>query len=116
MGCISETFTISCCTNMRCNACPKLKILHNMKSSGTNRTYQMINHTDEHLNYHANNLVFLLTYNFCLTQYVGETASNLNMRMNCHCTAKSGFEHIIYHSKNSCGSHHFSYQTLEKLP
>ena len=45
-GCISETFTITWCNNMRFKTCPKQKL----KRSVTNKTYQMINHTGEHLN------------------------------------------------------------------
>ena len=80
------------------------------------RTYEMINQTGEHLNCHAQNLVYVFICSFCSTQYVGETAPQLNMRMNCSRTTKLGCGHIIYHFKISCGSQNVSHQILEKLP
>ena len=88
--------------------------LHKIKSSVNNRTYEMISHTGEHLNCHTQNLVYLLTCNFCSTQNVGETEFELNIKINSHHAAKSGCERIIYHSKSFCGSLNFSYQVLEK--
>lgn len=74
--------------------CPKLKNSRKIKSSVTNRTYEVINHTDEHFNGHAQNLVPLLTCNFCSTQYARETASQFSIRKNCHRTAMN--EVIIF--------------------
>ena len=75
------------------------------------RPYEMINHTGKYLNCPYIKLVYLLTSNFCSTQYEG---NSIYIRMNCHRTAELGFEHIIYHSRSSWGSHVF-YQILEKL-
>ena len=72
----------------------KLKNSRKIKSSVTNRTYEVINHTDEHFNGHAQNLVSLLTCNFCSTQYARETASQFSIRKNCHRTAMN--EVIIF--------------------
>lgn len=100
---------------MRCKTYTELNILNKIKSSVTNRTYEVINHTGEHLNCHVKNLIYSLTCNFCSAHYAGKTASLLNIRMDFHRNAKSGCEHIIYHFKCFCISHRFSYQILQKL-
>lgn len=41
---------------MSCITCRKLNNLHKTKISVTNRTYEMINHTGEHLNSHSRKL------------------------------------------------------------
>ena len=51
----------------------------------------------------------------CLTQYLGKTASQLNVRINCH-PAKPECRTNNYHSKSSCGYHIFSCKILEQVP
>ena len=46
---------------------------------------------------------------------VGKTKFQLNIRINSPCAAKSGCEHIIYHSESFCGCQNFPHQVLEKL-
>ena len=113
---ISDPFYISRCADMRCKTCPKLNRSSKIKSSVTNKIYEMINHTGENLNCHSQNIIYLLTCSHCSTQYVGETIQKMHERMNCHRTSKVGCEHVINHSKNSCNGHFFEYQILEKFP
>ena len=103
-------------TNKRCKTCPKFNISKTIKSNVTHKTYEVINHTGENLHCQIQNTVYLLTCAICFIQYVGETALQLNERMNIHRTSKSGCEHMIEHCKTSCNGHHFEYQILEKLP
>ena len=51
----------------------------------------------------------------CFLQYVGETATALNLRMNTHRTSKKGCEHLIYHSKECCKNSSFFIQVIEVL-
>ena len=53
---------------------------------------------------------------FCLTQYLGKTASQLNVRINCHPPAKPECRTNNYHSKSSYGGHIFSCKILEQVP
>ena len=76
----------------------------------------MISHTGKHLNYHTQNLIYLLARNLCSTQYADETALQLNMGINCHRTNKCRCEHIVYWSNGSCESLNFSLQILENFP
>ena len=95
---------------------PKVKYFKTSKSTVISKSFNIINHTNENLNCHSQNIVYLLTCFTCATQYTGETATPLHQRMNGHRTSKSGCEHIINHSKYSCEDHNFTYQILEKLP
>ena len=115
-GQVSEPFTISRCTNKRCKTCISLNILKSIKSNVTHKTYEVINHTGENLHCQIQNTIYLLTCAICNIQYVGETALQLNQRMNIHRSSKVGCEHIIEHSKTSCSGHNYQYQILEKLP
>lgn len=56
VGRVSKTFINSRSTSMSCITCRKLNNLHKTKISVTNRTYEMINHTGEHLNSHLRKL------------------------------------------------------------
>lgn len=53
---------------------------------------------------------------FCLTQYLGKAASQLNVRINCHPPAKPECRTNNYHSKSSYGGHIFSCKILEQVP
>ena len=76
----------------------------------------MINHNDEHLDGHAQNIVYLFNCNNYSTQHLGETASYFDIGINFHRTAKSRFIDNFYHSKSSCGGCNFPFQILQKFP
>ena len=57
VGRVFESFTISRCADRRCKTCPKLNILKIIKSSVTNKIYEVINPTGENLNCHSQNLI-----------------------------------------------------------
>ena len=48
-------FTLSKCTSMRCMTCPKLNIDHNFQSSGTQKSFNIINHSGENISCHSQN-------------------------------------------------------------
>ena len=56
-----------------------------------------------------------MTCNNCNIQYVGETTTPLNERMNRHRTAQSGCEHVLNHLKETCVGATFSIQILENF-
>ena len=62
------------------------------------------------------NYVYMLCCLSCGVQYVGESVTNVNLRMNVHRKGKKGCEIAIDHFKNVCPGSKFSVQILEKLP
>ena len=102
------------CTNSRCKTCPSLKTTASVTSNISHRTYFCINNEDINVSCKSQNLIYLLTCNKCKQQYVGETATKLNIRMNTHRTSTTGCEHVITHKKE-CVGFNFSIQVLEKL-
>ena len=112
----ATSFSISCCKDKRCKTCRTLNISKEIVSNVTHRKYQMKNHTNENLNCHSQNIVYLCTCLSCNVQYVGETVQQMNERMNGHRTAKDGCKHEIRHCNDACDGYHFQYQILEKLP
>lgn len=109
-------YSITKCGSARCETCKSLKLSKTVKSNCTHREYSVINHTNENLNCHSQNTVYLLTCKCCNLQYVGETATPLHIRMNNHRGGIGNCEHMINHSQNTCKGHQFIYQILEKLP
>ena len=61
------------------------------------------------------NYIYLLTCKFCNVQYVGESITSLNLRMNTHRTGKTGCTYFINHYTNECPGETFSVQIIEKL-
>ena len=102
------------CNNNKCKTCPSLNTTAKVISNITNRTYNCINKENTIASCKSQNLIYLLTCNICKQQFVGETATQLNMRMNTHRTSKSGCEHVINH-KEQCVGCDFSFQILEKF-
>ena len=110
------SFTVSFCKDKRCLTCKYLIQNQQIISNTTHRKYKAVNHSNEILNCHSQNIIYLLSCVSCNIQYVGETAMPLHRRMNGHRTAKSGCEHEIRHCKEVCNGHNFQIQILEKLP
>ena len=109
----SSRLTFSCCKDKRCMTCPKFVQSDTFKSHVTNQKYKVINHTEESLSCHSQNIIYLLTCLCCGIQYVGETIWPFHKRNNQHRTEPN--EHFEYHCNTSCKSS-FSYQIIEKLP
>ena len=85
-----------------------------ISSNITNQTYPIINHSNENINCHSQNLVYILTCQGCNQQYVGETTIPLHKRINIHRTSKTGCE--IKHFDKTCKAFSFTIQVLEILP
>ena len=109
------SFTIGKCKKPRCMTCPLFSTNYNFKSNVTQKNYTLENPSGENLNCQSQNVIYLLTCNNCNIQYVGETTTRLNERMNRHRTATSGCQHIINHFKDTCVGATFSTQILEKF-
>ena len=114
-GTTSE-YRITKCKNTKCLTCKNLILSKTVTSNVTGRTNEAINYTNEILNGHSQNTIYLCTCLKCNIQYVGETVQRLNERMNTHRTAKEGCEHEILHRDEVCGGYNFKFQILEKLP
>ena len=101
------------CKRKGCMTCPKLTTKPEFTSNITKKTYKIINHSNEQISCHSQNLVYLLTCRHCNLQYVGESTIPLNKRMNIHRTAKTGCEHMIKHFRDSCPGAGFNIQIVE---
>ena len=108
-------FTVQKCSNTRCKTCPNLISNQLIKSNITGKTFTAINHSNNAINCHSQNLVYLISCNKCNLQYIGETTIPLHKRMNIHRTSKSGCQHFITHFNGSCKGYTFNIQVLEKL-
>ena len=113
---LDACYNVSCCKDKRCMTCRTLIRSKNVRSNVTHRNYEAVNFTNDTLNCHAQNIIYLLTCLSCGIQYVGETIIPMHQRMNSHRTAKEGCEHEIRHREETCNGHNFSFQILEKLP
>ena len=113
---VDSQYRIHKCKDKRCLTCPTLNTSSKFTSNVTHREYRIINHTNEDINCHSQNIVYLLTCATCNIQYVGETAYPMHKRMNQHRTSKCGCRHLISHKQNVCTDNKFIYQVLEKLP
>ena len=111
-----ESFAFRKCSDRRCKTCPQFHTDKIFQSNVTNKTFNVLNSSNEDLTCHSQNIIYLLTCNSCSIQYVGETAYPMHMRMNQHRTSKSGCEHVIKHQTEFCNNHSFSYRIIEKLP
>ena len=111
---VANRLKAQACRSPRCKTCSIIQWSSEFKSNVTNKKYTVINNTNEMLNCHSQNIIYLITCKGCNIQYVGETVTRLSERMNVHRTSKTGCEHVIEHHK-SCKST-FNVQILEKLP
>ena len=109
----SSRLAFSFCKDKRCMTCPKFVQSDTFKSHVTNQEYKVINHTEERLSCHSQNIIYLLTCLCCGIQYVGETIWPFHKRNNQHRSEPN--EHFEYHCNTSC-TYSFSYQIIEKLP
>ena len=60
--------------------------------------------------------IYLLMCTHFGIQYVDESVTSLNLRMNIHRRGKLGCETSVYHYRNRCKNTTFSIQVIEKLP
>ena len=99
----------------RCKTCPYLITSSTYESNVTNRSYNVINDSDENLSCKSQNVIYLLSCLRCNMQYVGETVIPLNKRINIHRTSKIGCDHMIDHFSDTCPNETFSIQIIEKF-
>ena len=86
-----------------------------VKLSITRRTYCSINIKSHEIHCKIRNYIYLLTCKYCDTQYVGESITPVNLRMDIHRKRKSGYELFINRYKHVCKDANFSILILEKL-
>jgi hypothetical protein len=74
--------TVGCirCANTRCKACNYVSECSSVKSSVNNRTFKL----QDRFTCKSSNIVYLVTCNKCLQQYVGETSRSLGERITDH--------------------------------
>jgi hypothetical protein len=88
-------------------------------STLTHRKYSIINHYPDPLTCSSSNIIYLVSCSRCGIQYVGETAQQLNLRMNNHRTAIRGKKNTIltdhFRGDGGCCITHCIVQPIEKL-
>ena len=99
-----------------CLSCPALIRKNSFISYTTGRIHTVVDIDPQRFSCKLQNYIYLLSCSSCGLQYVGESISPLNRRMNTHRTAKSGCEISINHYKNVCPGATFKIQIIEKLP
>ena len=104
----------SCRAN--CLTCPALIYKDTFVSNSTGRLCVAIDIKFHEVHCKLQNYIYLLTCTACYIQYVGESISPVNLRMNVHRRGKSGCEISINHYKNVCPNATFTIQIIEKLP
>ena len=98
-----------------CLSCPDISRSLEVKSNITKRTYSYINIKSYEIHCKIRNYIYLLTCKSCGIQYVGESITPVNLRMNIYRKGKSGYKHSINHYKNVCKVASFSIHILEKV-
>ena len=94
---------------------PDLSRSLEVKSNITGRTYSSINIKSNEIHCKIRNYIYLLTCKNFGIQYVGDSITPVNLRMNIHQKGKSGCEHSINYYKNACKGAGLSIHILEKL-
>ena len=102
---------------MPCNIlrCQDLSRSLEVRSKITGRSYSSINIKSHEIQCKIRNYIYLLTCKSCSIQFVGESITAVNLRMNIHGKGKSGCEHSINHYKNVCKCASFFIHILEKI-
>ena len=98
-----------------CLSCPDTVRSKFVSSSITGRSYSTINISPHEISCKIGNYIYLLTCKNCNVQYVGESITPVNIRMNQHRTSTIGCSHMINHYENVCENASFFIQILEKL-
>ena len=114
-GRLTTCLSTVCKCHVDCLSCPDLSRSLEVKPNITERTYSSINIKSHEIYCKIRNYIYLLTCKNCGIQYVGESITPVNLRMNFHRKGKSGCEHAINHYKNVCKCASFSIHILEKL-
>ena len=109
------SFTLDKCHRSRCMTCPRFSTTPFFKSNVSQKTYPLKNPSGENLNCKSQNVIYLMTCDNCNVQYVGETTTPLNERMNRHKSPSSGCQHVMDHVSGTCVGSTFSVQILENL-
>ena len=104
-----------CKCHVECLSCPDLSRSLEVRSKITGRTYSSINIKSHEIQCKIRNYIYLLACKSCSIQYVGESVTPVNLRMNIHRKGKSGCEHSINHYKNVCKCASFFIHILEKI-
>ena len=99
-----------------CLTCPDLIRSKSFKSFSTGRTYSTVDIEPAHFSCKLQNYIYLLSCKSCGIQYVGESITPINRRMNTHRTSKSGCTTSINHYREVCPGSTFSIQIIENLP
>ena len=112
-----NTYTINPCRAKRCLTCATLVTDKVYTSNVTNRSYPVINHSNENLNCKSQNLVYLISCIGCGIQYIGETTTPLNIGMNTHRKSEIGCQYMIDHFKGGCPGKEYGLrvQIIEKF-
>ena len=110
----TNRYMIKPCGARSCLTCEILVTDKYYTANVTNRKYEVINHSEDDLTCKSSNLIYLLTCLRCRIQYVGESITPLNIRMNTHRTSKKGCLNIINHFKDTCAGSKFSVQIIVK--
>ena len=104
-----------CKCHVDCLNCPELSRSLEVKSNITGRTYSSINIKSDEIYCKIRNYIYLLTSKTCRIQYVGESITPVNLRVNFHRKGKSGCKHSTNHYEIVCKCSSLSIHILEKL-
>ena len=122
-GDVQSVVALSRCNDSRCLTCADFIENSNFKSTVTGKMYSVITTNNQVLTCKTKNVVYLLTCKKCLSQYVGETKQQFNVRNNAHRrSTKSVNVHTgcpIVHehfTEGLCSGIGYSCHILEKIP
>ena len=110
----TNRYEIKPCGARACLTCDILVTDRYYTSNVTNCKYEVINHSNDDITCKSSNVIYLLSRKKCRMQYVGESITPLNIRMNTHRTSKKGCQHIIEHFRETCTESKFSVQIIVK--
>ena len=122
-GEMQSVVALNRCNNSRCLTCADFNENPNFKSTVTGKMYSVITTNHQVLSCKTKNVVYLLTCKKCLSQYVGETKQQFNVRNNAHRrSTKSVDVHTgcpVVHehfTEGLCNGMGYTCHILEKIP
>src|SRR5690606_25861004 len=92
------------CNKPRCLCCAKIMTTDKVKSTSTNYIFEI----KDNLNCQSKNVVYLLQCSTCELQYIGQTSTSFNIRLNNHRSHCKTQKHLSISKHVNDTGHNFS--------
>ena len=97
-------------------SCPALSHEQTFTSHISFQSFTVVGFDPDQVSCKWQNYIYLLSCNRCGVQYVGESVTPINKRINTHRTLESSCKRVNEHYSEVCPGAFFTVQVIEKLP